>query len=170
VAAKPAVKLNSVYAIGGPRCLTDTVQQLTGLRINHFVGIDLNGFRNLAGSVGGVDMCVKAPLQDAALGTIVNRAGPVSLSGDQALNFVRADQIMGATGIADFTRIDRQQKFLAALLRKTIGQQNLLMDASLLNNFLGAFTTSTFGTTWASARCPSWPRRCRASRWAGSRS
>jgi LCP family protein required for cell wall assembly len=145
VAAKPAVKLNSVYAIGGPRCLTDTVQQVTGLRINHFVGIDLNGFRNLAGSVGGVDMCVKAPLQDAALGTIVNRAGPVSLSGDQALNFVRADQIMGATGIADFTRIDRQQKFLAALLRKTIGQQNLLMDASLLNNFLGAFTTSTFG-------------------------
>jgi LCP family protein required for cell wall assembly len=145
VAAKSAVKLNSVYATGGPRCLTDTVQQLTGLRINHFVGIDLGGFRNLANSVGGVDMCVKAPLQDAALGTIVNRAGPVSLSGDQALNFVRADQIMGGTGVADFTRIDRQQKFLAALLRKSIGQQNLLMDASMLNNFLGAFTTSTFG-------------------------
>ncbi len=145
VAAKPAVKLNSVYATGGPRCLTDTVQQLTGLRINHFVGIDLDGFRNLANSVGGVDMCVKAPLQDAALGTIVNRAGPVSLSGDQALNFVRADQIMGGTGVADFTRIDRQQKFLAAVLRKSIGQQNLLMDASMLNNFLGAFTTSTFG-------------------------
>jgi LCP family protein required for cell wall assembly len=145
VAAKPAVKLNSIYATGGPRCLTDTVQQVTGLRINHFVGIDLDGFRNLASSVGGVDMCVKAPLQDAALGAIVNRAGPVSLSGDQALNFVRADQIMGATGVADFTRIDRQQKFLAALLRKTIGQQNLLMDASLLNRFLGAFTTSTFG-------------------------
>ncbi len=145
VAGKPDVKLNSIYATGGPRCLTDTVQQLTGLRINHFVGIDLGGFRNLANSIGGVDMCVKAPLQDAALGTIVNRAGPVSLSGDQALNFVRADQIMGGTGVADFTRIDRQQRFLAALLRKTIGEQNLLLNASLLNNFLGAFTTSTFG-------------------------
>jgi LCP family protein required for cell wall assembly len=145
VAGTSGVKLNSVYATGGPRCLTDTVQQLTGLRINHFVGIDLDGFRKLANSIGGVDMCVKAPLQDAALGTIVNRAGAVSLSGDQALNFVRAGQIMGGTGVADFSRIDRQQRFLAALLRKSISQQNLLMNASLLNNFLGAFTTSTFG-------------------------
>ena len=145
VAAKTGVKLNSIYATGGPRCLTDTVQQLTGLRINHFVGIDLNGFRDLANSVGGVDMCVKAPLNDAALGTIVNRAGPVSLSGDQALNFVRADQIINEQGVADFTRINRQQRFLAALLRKTIGQQNLLMNANMLNNVLGTFTTSTFG-------------------------
>ncbi|HEY0806771.1 MAG TPA: LCP family protein, partial [Pseudonocardiaceae bacterium] len=145
VPAKPDVKLNSIYATGGPRCLTDTVQQLTGLRINHFVGIDLGGFRGLANSVGGVDMCVKAPLADAALGTIVNRAGPVTLSGDQALNFVRSDQIMGDAGVADFSRINRQQRFLAALLRKTIGQQNLLMNTNLLNNFLGTFTTSTFG-------------------------
>jgi len=145
VAAKQAVKLDSIYATGGPRCLTDTVQQLTGLRINHFVGIDLGGFRALANSVGGVDMCVKAPLTDAAFGTIVNRAGPVELSGDQALNFVRAGQIVGDQGVADYGRINRQQRFLAALLRKTIGQQNLLMNTNLLNNFLGTFTTSTFG-------------------------
>ncbi len=40
VPAQNGVKLSSVYATGGPRCVTDTVQQLTGLRINHFVGVD----------------------------------------------------------------------------------------------------------------------------------
>jgi len=145
VPAQTGVKLSSIYGIGGPRCVTDTVQQLTGLRINHFVGVDTGGFSDLVNGVQGVRLCVKQPLKDAALGTIVSQAGQVSLSGKQALNYVSADQITGDTRIADFSRIDRQQHFLAALLRKTIGEQNLLMDTSKLNNFLGTFTKSTFG-------------------------
>jgi hypothetical protein len=99
----------------------------------------------MVNSFQGIPMCVKAPLKDAALGTIVSQAGPVTLSGQQALDFVRAGQIEGATTLADFDRINRQQRFLAALLRKAISQQNLLMSASMLNNFLGTFTKSTFG-------------------------
>jgi LCP family protein required for cell wall assembly len=145
VPAQTGVKLSSVYGIGGPRCVTDTVQQLTGLRINHFVGVDTSGFADLVGAVQGVRLCVKQPLRDTALGTIVSQSGQVSLSGTQALNFVRADQITGDKQIADLGRINRQQRFLAALLRKTIGEQNLLMDTGKLNNFLGTFTRSTFG-------------------------
>jgi LCP family protein required for cell wall assembly len=145
VPAQTSVKLNSVYAVGGPRCVTDTVQQLTGLRINHFVGLDYSGFQDMVDSLQGVKLCVKAPLKDAALGTIVGQAGQVTLTGQQALNFVRAGQIVGDENLADYDRIDRQQRFLAALLRQAIGQQNLLMSANMLNNFLGTFTRSTFG-------------------------
>lgn len=149
VPAQNGVQLSSVYTTGGPRCMTDTVQQLTGLRINHFVGIDANGFDSLVGNVGGVQLCVKAPLKDASLGTIVGQAGQTTLTGQQALNFVRANQIVGATGPADVSRIARQQRFLAAALRKTIGQQNLLMSANLLNNFVATFSSATFGDNLA---------------------
>jgi LCP family protein required for cell wall assembly len=150
VPAQTGVRLASVYSTGGPRCVTDTVQQLTGLRINHFVGVDANGFDNLVGDVqGGVQLCVRAPLKDSALGTIVGQAGQVTLTGQQALNFVRADQIVGATQPADLNKISRQQRFLAAALRKTISGENLLMSANLLNNFLATFTSSTFGDNMA---------------------
>jgi LCP family protein required for cell wall assembly len=145
VPAQNDVRLSSVYGTGGPRCLTDTVQQLSGLRINHFVGIDTNGFTGLVDSVaGGVPLCVKAPLKDSTLGTIVGQSGPVTLSGTQASNFVRADQIVGDSQPADLSRIQRQQRFLAAVVRKLIGQQNLLMNSGMLNTFLGTFTKSTF--------------------------
>lgn len=145
VAAAQAVKLDSVYATGGPKCLTDTVQQVSGLRINHFVGVDLGGFSTLVDGVSGVSMCVAAPVRDATLGTVVGQAGPVTLTGDQALKFVRAANVPGDRQPAALAKITRQQKFLAALLRRTIGQQNLLMNTSLLNTFLGTFTRSTFG-------------------------
>jgi LCP family protein required for cell wall assembly len=146
VPAQNGVKLSSVYGTGGPRCVTDTVQQLTGLRINHFVGVDTTGFGELVDSVqGGVQMCVKAPVKDAALGTIVGQSGPVTLSGTQALNFVQASQVQGDTQPADLSRIQRQQRFLAAVVRKLVQQQNLLMSATQLNSFLGTFTKATFG-------------------------
>ncbi|HVV22627.1 MAG TPA: LCP family protein [Pseudonocardiaceae bacterium] len=146
VPAQGGVKLSSVYGTGGPRCVTDTVQQLTGLRINHFVGVDTTGFGDLVNSVqGGVPMCVKKPVKDTQLGTIVGQAGPVTLSGSQALNFVQADHVSGDTQPADYGRIQRQQRFLAAVVRKLLTQQNLLMSATQLNSFLGTFTKSTFG-------------------------
>lgn len=146
VPAQTGVKLSSVYSVGGPRCVTDTVQQLSGLRINHFVGVDTAGFGSLVGTVqGGVPLCVAAPVKDAKLGTIVGRSGTVTLSGTKALDYVTANQVSGDKQPADISRIARQQRFLAAVLRKTIGQQNLLMNTGLLNNFLGTFTKSTFG-------------------------
>jgi LCP family protein required for cell wall assembly len=146
VPAQSAVKLSSVYSVGGPRCVTDTVQQLSGLRINHFVGVDTAGFGSLVGSVsGGVPMCVRQAVKDTKLGTIIGQPGQVTLTGTKAMDYVSADQIVGDKQPADFSRIQRQQRFLAAVLRKTIGQQNLLMNSNLLNNFLGTFTKSTFG-------------------------
>jgi len=129
-----------------PALCHDTVQQLTGLRINHFVGVDQTGFGDLVDSVsGGVQMCVKQPVKDAQLGTIVAQGGPITLTGAQALHFVEADKVTGDTQPADFSRIERQQRFLAAVVRKMITQQNLLMSTTQLNTFLNTFGKSTFG-------------------------
>jgi LCP family protein required for cell wall assembly len=138
------VKINSIFQVGGPKCVTKTVQQLSGLNINHFVGIDFNGFKEMVDVVDGVQVCVERPLKDSVLGTVVRDAGKaVTLKGDQALNFVRARHVQGDP-TSDYGRIKRQQRFLSSLLRKAMSNQ-VLLDPGKLTGFVQAFTKSTFG-------------------------
>ena len=51
------------------------VQELSGLAVNHFVGIDFHGFKGMVEAVQGVEVCVERPLKDEVLGTIVPEAG-----------------------------------------------------------------------------------------------
>jgi len=95
VSAATKVKLNTAYAVGGPKCLTKWVQQLTGLRVNHFVGIDFSGFKDMVDAVGVVTVHVDAPIKDTVLGMVVSQTGDVTISGDQALSFVRARHVIG---------------------------------------------------------------------------
>jgi LCP family protein required for cell wall assembly len=144
IPAQPTVKINSIYQEGGPKCVTKVVQQLSGLMINHFVGIDFNGFKGMVDAVEGVTVCVEKPLKDTVLGTIVKDPGKnVTLTGDQALNFVRARHVIGDP-TSDYGRIIRQQRFLSSLLRKSMSTQ-VLLDPGKLTGFVQAFTASTFG-------------------------
>ncbi|TDQ05447.1 LCP family protein [Labedaea rhizosphaerae] len=137
------VKLNSVYAVGGPKCVTKTVQKISGLNINHFIGIDFQGFKGMVDAVQGVEVCVEHPLKDTVLGTIVPQAGKaVNLTGDEALNFVRARHVIGDP-TSDYGRIIRQQRFLSSLLRKAMSGQ-VLLDPGKLSGFVNAFAGSTF--------------------------
>lgn len=139
----PEVKLNSAYAAGGPRCVTRVVQELSGLAINHFLGVDFQGFKGMVDAVKGVPICVERPIKDSILGTVIPRAGPTTLSGDQALNFVRARHVVGDPS-SDYGRIQRQQRFLSSLLRTTLSAGTML-DPGKLQNFVNAVTRSTFG-------------------------
>ncbi|MGH3881720.1 MAG: LCP family protein, partial [Actinophytocola sp.] len=142
--AEEQVKLNSAYQVGGPKCVTKLVQEITGLAINHFVGMDFNGFKGMVDAVDGVPICVEKPLKDDILGTIVPTAGEnVQLSGNEALNFVRARHVQGDV-TADYGRIQRQQRFLSALLRKAMSSE-VLLDPGKLSAFVEAFSKSTFG-------------------------
>jgi LCP family protein required for cell wall assembly len=144
---KPAadtVKLNTAYQVGGPKCVTKLVQQLSGLMINHFVGIDFHGFKGMVDAVRGVQVCVERPLKDDILGTVVPQGGKnVTLTGDQALNFVRARHVQGDL-TSDYGRIKRQQRFLSSLLRKAMSSE-VLLDPGKLSDFVEAFSKSTFG-------------------------
>lgn len=138
------VKINSAYQVGGPKCVTKMVQELSGLAINHFVGIDFHGFKDMVNAVDGVEVCVERPLEDAVLGTVVPEAGKnVTITGDQALNFVRARHVAGDP-TSDYGRIIRQQRFLSSLLRKAMSSE-VLLDTRKLTGFVEAFSKSTFG-------------------------
>ncbi|MEU0470200.1 LCP family protein [Amycolatopsis sp. NPDC006131] len=143
VAAATKVKLNTAYAVGGPKCLTKWVQQLTGLRVNHFVGIDFGGFKEMVDAVHGVTVHVDSPIRDTTLGMVIAETGDVTISGDQALSFVRARHVVGDP-TSDYGRIKRQQQFLTALLQKAMSQ-GVITDPTQLTNFVTAFARATFG-------------------------
>jgi len=137
------VKLNSAYSVGGPKCLVQVIQQISGLQINHFVGVDFNGFEALVNQIGGVDICTTSPLVDNELGTILPEAGTHLVNGQTALSYVRARKV-DAEGTGDYGRIKRQQRFLSALLRKAMST-DVLLDFRKLTGFINGFTAATFG-------------------------
>ncbi|TLW93936.1 transcriptional regulator [Saccharomonospora piscinae] len=139
-----AVKLNSAFNAGGPRCVTKVIQQLSGMKINHFVGIDFQGFKGMVDAVGGVTVHLDEPMEDAELGLIVAETGDVLLKGDQALNFVRARKVYSDPTFSDYGRMQRQQQFLSALLGKVLSG-DVLLDMGRLTGFVRAFANSTFG-------------------------
>ncbi|MPY81248.1 MAG: LytR family transcriptional regulator [Actinophytocola sp.] len=139
----PLAKLNTAYAVGGPRCVTKLIQQLTGMRMNHFIGIDFQGFKNMVDAVGGVTVKTDGPIIDGEMGTIATKAGPLPLKGDKALRYVRARKVQGDP-TSDYGRMKRQQEFIGALLKKAMSQ-DVLMSPSKLTNFVDAFAAATFG-------------------------
>ncbi|MFB9684007.1 LCP family protein [Amycolatopsis plumensis] len=136
-------KLNTAYAVGGPACVTKVIQQITGLRINHFVGIDFNGFKEMVDAVHGVTINNEIPIDDSILGKVLLQTGEVTISGDQALNFVRARHVKGDP-TSDYGRIKRQQEFIGALLKKVMSS-DVVLDPGKLSDFINAFAKATFG-------------------------
>ena len=104
-------KINAAYALGGPQLLVQTVEQATSVRIDGYVEIGFNGFYEVVEAVGGVEMCLDAPMQDERAG-IDLPAGCQTLGGADALGFVRA-RYSDPNG--DFGRVERQRAFIAAL-------------------------------------------------------
>jgi LCP family protein required for cell wall assembly len=114
-------KLNAAYAFGGPSLLVKTVEQITGLRIDHYAEIGFAGFAGMVDAVGGVRICVSQAINDGNAGLNI-KAGCQKLDGAQALGYVRSRDF--ATG--DLERVQHQRQFLAALLSKVASPGVLL--------------------------------------------
>ncbi|WP_266118249.1 LCP family protein [Amycolatopsis sp. DSM 110486] len=143
VSGQSIAKLNTAYAVGGPQCVTKVIQKITGLRINHFVGIDFNGFKDMVDAVHGVTINNEKPIDDEVLGKVLLETGDVTISGDQALNYVRARHVKGDP-TSDYGRIKRQQAFIGALLKKVMSS-DVVLDPGKLSGFITAFAKATFG-------------------------
>ncbi|MFE3800114.1 LCP family protein [Nocardia tengchongensis] len=113
-------KLNAAFSVGGAKLLSQTVEIATGVHIDHYVQIGFGGFANIVDAVGGIDMCLDAPMKDPLAG-IDLPAGCQTLNGPDALGFVRSR----ATPRADLDRMLNQRKFLSALLKKAAGPATL---------------------------------------------
>jgi LCP family protein required for cell wall assembly len=130
-------KINAALAFGGPPLLVQTVEEVTGLRINHYMGIGFGGLVSVVNTVGGVRICLPTAIQDSYSGVNL-KAGCQNLNGAQALEFVR-DRHSFAT--SDLQRIQDQRAFLAALLSK----------ATSPGVYLNPFTSVPFASTAASS-------------------
>lgn len=135
-------KLNSAYALGGPKCLVKAIQKISGLAINRFMAVDFAGFSAMVDALGGVEVCTTTPLEDTELGTVLATAGRQKLDGPTALNYVRARSITTEDN-GDYGRIKRQQLFLSSLLRSMISTETLF-DVSRLNEVVNTFIDDSF--------------------------
>jgi LCP family protein required for cell wall assembly len=135
-------KLNSAYALGGPKCLVKVIQKTSGLAINRFMAVDFAGFAKMVDALGGVEVCSTAPLEDAELGPVLPSAGRQKLNGPSALNYVRARSIANE-GNGDYGRIKRQQLFLSSLLRSMISSATLF-DLDRLDEVVNTFIDDSY--------------------------
>src|SRR5262249_11795451 len=148
---------------GGPQLMADTVSQLTGLRIDHYLYIDLAGFEKVVETLGGVTLCIpdyqvntpgilyqhtasggEQPIEYTEAGHIADpntgldvTPGCQRLDGYQALAYVRTRSLPCDT-IPDFARISRQQQFLRALINQMLRPTELAKAPSLIGPILAS--------------------------------
>lgn len=100
----------------GRKELLEAVKDLTGVGIDHYAEINLLGFVLLTDAVGGVPVCLRAPVHDKFSGANFP-AGPQLISGPDALAFVRQRHGLPR---GDLDRIVRQQAYMASLANKIL--------------------------------------------------
>ncbi|GGS83391.1 MULTISPECIES: LCP family protein [Streptomyces] len=140
--SQPAfAQFNYAFEVGGSACSVRTVEKLTHIRIDHHVVVDFHGFKEMVDAVDGVEVCLARPVDDKAA-RLRLPAGRVTLSGEQALGYVRARKSLGDG--SDTERMERQQRFLGALVNKVQSNRVLLNPVKLypvLNAATSALTT-----------------------------
>ncbi|MDH6125289.1 LCP family protein [Kitasatospora sp. GP82] len=105
------------YPQGNPACTQNTVEALTGLRVDHTVVVDFKGFAAMTEAVHGVDVCVPNDVDSYGIKLAKGRQ---TVSGQQALDYVRARHGFGDG--SDIGRMKRQQAFLSSLIKKVQGE------------------------------------------------
>ncbi|MBC8014443.1 MAG: LCP family protein [Sporomusaceae bacterium] len=110
-------KINHAYSLGGEKLTEQTVEGLLGIRIDHHIEINLEGFKKIIDAIGGITIDVENRMYysdpyDGDQGLVIDlRPGVQRMDGDAAIQYVRYRDEDG-----DIGRVERQQKFLKAVL------------------------------------------------------
>ncbi|MFC7905252.1 LCP family protein [Streptomyces nigra] len=129
---------NYAFQVGGSACTIRTVERMTNIRVDHHMVVDFHGFKEMVDAVDGVEICLTKPIRDKAA-KLRLPAGKVTLDGEQALGYVRARKSLGDG--SDTDRMERQQRFLAALVHK-VRSNDVLLNPVRLYPVLDAATSS----------------------------
>ena len=138
-------KINEAFAIGnldgnhtelGIACTVKTLEQDTGIYIDHFIAVNFTGFKNMVAALGGVYECNPTAINDPNSNLHLS-AGRHLLTPTQALGYVRARYTLGDG--SDLERIDRQQAFMSSLVSRVKSE---LLNPIAIYNFLDATTKS----------------------------
>lgn len=130
-------KINSAYTSGGAPLLVRTVEKATDIHIDHYVGVSFTGFIGMVNAVDGVEVCLAEPIKDNPKYTSLDLpAGRSTIRDGMALSFVRARHVG-----TDFQRINRQQQFMASLLKKATSL-GIVANPVRLDSFVSAAAES----------------------------
>lgn len=130
-------KINAAFSMGGPSLYVKTLEDFSGLRMDHLAIIDWDGFKDLTKALGGVEIYIPQTVTDSSQG-ITWEKGTQTLAGKEALQYVRTRHGLPH---GDFDRIDRQQNFLRATMEKLLSQ-GTLSNPIKLTNVLKAITSN----------------------------
>ena len=122
-------KINAAYSFGGPSLMIETVENLTGVRIDHFAIADFESFATLTDELGGVELTLPDGMDSRG---VTFEPGTHTLTGEQALVYVREryDLLRG-----DFDRVQRQQNWMRAIMKAAFAD-DVLTNPMKLTSFL----------------------------------
>src|ERR1700744_42247 len=145
MSAPQQYKINEAFAIGnldgnhtalGIACTVKTLEQDTGIYIDHFISVNFTGFKDMVAALGGVYECNPTPINDPN-SNLHLAAGTHLLTPAQALGYVRARYTLGDGSALE--RIGRQQAFMSSLVSRVKSE---LLNPIAIYNFLDATTKS----------------------------
>lgn len=140
-------QINTAVRYGGLSCVAATITQLTGMEIPYAASVDFDGVINITNALGGVKVCLAQPIDDAETGLSLP-AGEVTVSGVEALNFVRTRYGVGDG--SDVSRISNQQVFMSALLRQLRSSETLSNPIKVYGLAKSGFENLTMSSSMAS--------------------
>lgn len=133
-------KINATFGRGDAPLLVQTLEGMTDLRIDHYIEVSFLGFKEMVDALGGVEICTNRKINDPKSHLILP-AGTHRLDGITALKYVRTRYF---DGMGDLGRMQRQQQFIAAMIREASSAGVLLNPVKLVkfvNAALGSVTT-----------------------------
>lgn len=111
-------KINAAFSYGGPTLMVQTVEKLTGVRLDHIVIADFEGFKNITDRLGGVDIAVPG-------------RGTVHMNGDEALAYVRTRKSLPN---GDFDRVKRQQNWIRTVMGEMLSKDMAKSPKTLMDS------------------------------------
>ena len=114
-------KINAAFT-KGPALLIETIEGMTGLRVDHYVEVGFGGFASVIDSIGGINMCLPKAMKDDKA-HIDLPTGCQELDGVNALGYVRSRH---ADGNNDFGRVERQRAMVGAVAKKASSPSTFL--------------------------------------------
>lgn len=133
-------KINSAFNWGGAPLLIQTIEEMTELKIDHYIEVNFAGFAKVVDSLGGIEVCTKKDIDDPK-SHLVLPAGVHTLNGIDALKYVRTREF---DGLGDIGRMQRQQAFMSSVFKKATSAGVLLNPVTMtnfINSSLSAVTT-----------------------------
>lgn len=129
-------KVNSAQSYGGYPLTIETIENLTGVEIDHMVVIDFEGFKDLTTAVGGVEIDNDMAFSAGQVNPSYYPEGKIRLEGTDALRFVRERK---AFIDGDYQRVKNQQKFLTGIASSVL-DSSTLTNPTKISSMVSAFT------------------------------